>query len=98
MQWFGHSMNSFSEAYGRLLVRGARASIDEVLAVKKGERVIIITNPQREVRVISMSLYDAAIRKGANVTLLFQNARGRFDFAEEAVIKAMSTEPDVIIS
>jgi len=91
-------MNSFGKAYGKSLVRGARASIDEVLAVKKGEKVIIITNPQREVRVISMSLYDAAVRKGANVTLLVQNAKGQFDFAEEAVIKAISTEPDVIIS
>lgn len=98
MQRPGYSMNSFGEAYGKSLVRGARASIDEVLAVKKGEKVIIITNPQREVRVISMSLYDAAVRKGANATLLVQNAKGQFDFAEEAVIKAISTEPDVIIS
>lgn len=91
-------MDTFGAAYSRSLARGARAAIDNVLAVKKGENVIIITNPQREVREISMALYDAAVQRTANTTLMFQAEKGQFDFAEQAVIKAISSGPDVVIS
>jgi aminopeptidase len=91
-------METFRGAYQGLLDRGARAAIGEILAVKKGERVIIVSNPQRETREISMALYDAAIRRGAETTLMFQREKGQFDFADEAVIKALGSGPDVVIS
>lgn len=87
-----------SSACGKSLRRGARATIEDVLAVRKDERFLIITNPDRDVRDISMALYDAAIEVGARPTLIFQQAKGEFDFAEEEVIKAVSAVPDVLAS
>ena len=66
-------MDTFGEGYSKQLVRGARAAMGDVLAAKKGESVVIVTNPQREVREISLALYDAAAERGANTTLIFQN-------------------------
>lgn len=91
-------MDSFGIGYSKQLVRGARAAMNDVLRVKKGETVVIVTNPQREVREISLSLYDAAAERGASPTLMFQSEKGQFDFAEEAVIKAIGSGPDVVIS
>jgi aminopeptidase len=91
-------MNTFGALYAKSLVRGARAAIDEVLKVKKGETVVIITNPQKEVREVSMSIYDVAVERGASATILFQGEKKMLDFAEEAVIKAIGSEPNIVIS
>ena len=91
-------MDTFGEGYSKQLVRGARAAMGDVLAAKKGESVVIVTNPQREVREISLALYDAAAERGANTTLIFQNEKGQFDFAEESVIKAIGSAPNIVIS
>jgi aminopeptidase len=91
-------MDTFGVGYSKQLVRGARAAMSDVLGVKKGETLVIITNPQREVREISLALYDAAAERGASPTLMFQNEKGQFDFAEEAVIKAIGSGSDIVIS
>jgi leucyl aminopeptidase (aminopeptidase T) len=74
------------------------AAMVEVLASKKDDEVMIITNPNEDVMQISMSLFDAALELGAKPLLLFQRTKGQYDFAEEGVIKAMSSEPDILIS
>ena len=91
-------MSAFGDAYDKSLARGARAAIDDVLAVRKGERVLIVTNPAVQTRQISMALYDAALENGAIPVLMFQREKRRFDNAEEEVIKAIGSVPDVTIS
>jgi leucyl aminopeptidase (aminopeptidase T) len=86
------------ETYDRALVKGARAAVREVLKVRKGESVMIFTNPNSEVRQISMAVFDAVLEAGASPLLMFQQEKGQFDFAEEGLIKAMAAEPDVVIS
>jgi aminopeptidase len=80
------------------LRRAAGVAMDEVLRVRPNERVLIITNPDHEVRTISMALYDAASASGASPTLLFQPTKGQLDFAEDTVIEALRSEPEVAIS
>ena len=53
------------------LTNAARVAVRDVLKAKKGERILIITNPNPEVRLISEALYDAAAECGALPTLLF---------------------------
>ncbi len=84
--------------YDRSLVRGARAAMDDVLRIKKGERILIITNPKKDVREVSMALYDAAEGRGAVPLLIFQKEKAQFDFADEAVIKAIASGPDITLS
>ena len=79
-------------------VRGSRAAAEEILALKKGERVLIISNPAKEVTEMSMALFDSALEKKASPSLIFQKTKGQFDFAEEEVIKAISASPEVVLS
>jgi aminopeptidase len=91
-------MSTFQGAYHRSLARAARAAMNDVIGVKKGERVLIITNPPKEIREISMSLFDASLERGAVPVLLVQREKGQFDLAEEEVVKSIGTAPDVVIS
>ncbi len=80
------------------LKNAAKVAILDVLKVKKDERVLIITNPNNDVQQISMALYDAALDLGAKPMIIFQPMKTQLDFAEDAVIFALRSEPEVIIS
>ena len=80
------------------LMAAARTAMSEVLAVKEGEKVLIITNPEGDVSLISMALYDASLEVGATPVLIYQQIKGQLDFAEDGVIGAIGMEPDVLIS
>lgn len=89
---------SDSRGYDRSLSAGARAAVKDVLGLKSGERLLIISNPNGEVREISMAIFDAAAKAGAAPVLAFQREKGQFDFTEEEVMMAMRSEPDAILS
>ncbi len=80
------------------LARAARVAISEVLDVTERTTLLIVTNPDEEVYRISLALYDAARETGALPVLVVQPAKGQLDFAEEAVLGAIRSEPDVIVS
>lgn len=87
-----------SGAISRRLRQAARVAIDEVLAARKRERLLIVTNPSEDVRQISMALYDAGLDSGASPIIMFQPAKTQLDLADDAVIHALRSEPDIIIS
>jgi len=91
-------MDRFAGSYDKSLVGAARAAVNEVLAVKKDERVLVISNPGRDVRELSMAIFDACLDVNAAPTIIFQREKSHFDFAEEEVVKAMSAGPQVLIS
>ena len=70
----------------------------DVIAVKKDEKVLIITNPEDDVFTISRALYDATERLGGKPTFMVQPVKTLLDYAEKSVVGAISTEPDVILS
>jgi leucyl aminopeptidase (aminopeptidase T) len=80
------------------LYRAAETAIQDVLKVKPGERVLIVTNPDEDVSEISQALYRAATAADARPTLLYQPVKSQLDFAEPEVIGAIKSAPDVIIS
>ena len=80
------------------LARAAEIAIHHVLAVKNGEHVLIITNPEGDVYKVSEALYVACVKAKAAPTMLVQPMKTSFDNAEPAVINALRTEPEVIIS
>jgi aminopeptidase len=84
--------------YDRSLIAGARASVKDVLGLRRDERLLIVSNPGGDVREISMAVFDAASDVGAAPVLVFQREKGQFDFAEEEVVKAMHAEPDALLS
>jgi len=80
------------------LVRAAKAAVEDVLAAKRGERFLIISNPNPETRDIAMSLFDAALQAKAVPVLVFQGEKGQFDYTEEEIVKALSAEPQIVLS
>ena len=80
------------------LRKAAAVATGEVLKAGKGERVLIITNPARDVQLISMALYDSALERGALPVVVFQPPKTQFDFADDAVIHALRSEPEIILS
>ena len=91
-------MDMFQGTYDRALARGAGVAVRDVLAVKKDERVLIITNPGEDTQGISMAIYDAVLEQKGAPILMFQREKGQFDFAEEEVVKALATNPDIGLS
>lgn len=80
------------------MVRAAKAAVREVLAVKRGERLLIISNPNPGTRDIAMALFDAALGAKASPVLAFQGEKGQFDYTEEEIVKALSAEPQIVLS
>jgi leucyl aminopeptidase (aminopeptidase T) len=80
------------------LKKAAEIAVQDVLAVKEGESVLIITNPIGDVAEISYALYDAALSVGGKPVLMFQPVKNQMTFAEEAIIGAIGSVPDVLIS
>ncbi len=76
----------------------AGVAISTVLKVRKGERVVIFTNPHDDGQAISKALFAAAVEKGASAVLVTQPVKTTLDFAEEAVLMAIRSEPEVLIS
>jgi leucyl aminopeptidase (aminopeptidase T) len=87
-----------AQAPDEALARAAGVAVKEALAVAEGEKVLIITNPSREVFEISRAVFDAAKDSGALPTMIVQTPKRQSDYAEEAAIAAFQSSPDVVIS
>ena len=70
--------------------------IQEVLNVKKNETVLIIANPATS--DIAQAFFSAVNEVKGKPTLIFQNDKTSFDNAEETVLAAIGTNPDVALS
>lgn len=74
----------------------AEVVVQDVVKIKKEERVLIIANPATS--EIAQDLFKASADSGANPTLIFQSDKSSFDNANKEVIAALKTEPDVCFS
>ncbi|MCR4742505.1 MAG: peptidase M17 [Treponema sp.] len=70
--------------------------IEDVVKIKKGERVLIIANPATS--EIAQDLFQVSCQKGALTTLMFQPERSSFDSATPEVLAAIASNPDVCFS
>ena len=80
------------------LEKAASVAINDVLGVKKAEKVLIITNPEKDVMTISMALYNAVLDAGGLPGLVLQPVKSQLDFAKPVVIKAIESNPEVLLS
>ena len=74
----------------------AQVVVQDVVKIKKGERVLIIANPATS--EIAQDLYSASSEAGGQVTLIFQPDKTSFDNANPEVLAAFKTEPNVYFS
>ncbi len=103
--FYGSSVNSILGNFKRRQVMNlfdkkertpAETIIQEVCKIKKNEKVLIIANP--ETSAISQDLFQAALEVESKPTLIYQTKKTSSDFAEEMVVGAIKSEPDVIFS
>lgn len=80
------------------LREAARIAVEVSLKVKKGEQVLIISNPMPDSSAIAEALYDACINTGGRPVLLYQPVKIQMMFAEPAVLAAFGARPEVVIS
>ena len=94
------SKSKFSEFVSDVseIEEAARVAVREVLDVKPGETLHIITNPEKGVHTIAQAIYDAAVEVGGKPLILVQPYKTQLDYAEEGVIGALGTIPDIAIS
>jgi leucyl aminopeptidase (aminopeptidase T) len=81
-----------------LLEQAAAVAVKEVLGIRKGERVTIVTNPVPDVDSISRALFRQVEAVGGVPLLIIQPVKGQLDFADEAVLSALHSEPEVVLS
>ncbi|MDD5928807.1 MAG: peptidase M17 [Spirochaetales bacterium] len=74
----------------------AQVVIQDVVKIKKGERVLIVANPATS--EIAQDLFSAACEEGAQSTLIFQSDKTSFDNANPEVLSAIATQPNVFFS
>lgn len=80
------------------LCHAAEVAVKQSLRVHSGERVLIATNPDEDVSIISFAIHDAVVEAGASPVIVYQQPKTQFDFCEEEIIGALQTVPDVFIS
>ena len=74
----------------------AQVVVQDVVRIKKGERVLIIANPATS--EIAQDLYSASCEAGALTTLMYQPDKTSFDNANPEVLAAIASEPEVCFS
>lgn len=93
-----HIFEEWNEHIDAELKNVAKVAVEDVLKLKEGERVLIVTNPHPDGQYISQALYDAVEKVGGLGILLTQETKSQLDFADPAVIQALHSEPDVALS
>ncbi|GMO11878.1 MAG: aminopeptidase [Treponemataceae bacterium] len=86
-----------------MLWRSADTVVEKVCKIKKGERVVIITNRKLDAgvpntQVISTALYDACVDAGAETVMIIQKEKSLLDTADDVVMAALKTHPQVVFS
>lgn len=86
-----------------LTASSAKRIVHDVCKVKKGERVLIVTNRFVQdgianTEAISQALYDECVAVGAQVVTIVQPVKTALDKADLSVVAALKTEPDVFFS
>ena len=76
----------------------ARTALAEVVALREGEEVLIVTNPEETVFPIARALYDEALALRARPVIALQEKKLTVDYAERLVLEAIKAGPDVLIT
>lgn len=80
------------------LKKAAEVAVRDVLGVREGEEVVIITNFEGDVFPIAKALYEASLEAKARPVIMVQPRKSQYEYAERMVLDAVAGAPDVIIS
>jgi leucyl aminopeptidase (aminopeptidase T) len=70
----------------------------DVVGLKDGEEVLIITNFEGDVFPIARTIFDVTRKLGGKPTMAIQEMKTTYTYAERLVLEALRAEPDVVVS
>ena len=76
----------------------AGTAVSDCLRLERGERFLVVSNPGTEQETIARALVEAAEAVGARASLTLQSVKGQGDYAEDAVLEAIASEPQAFAS
>jgi len=80
------------------LEEAADVAMREVIGLRRGEEVLIVTNFEGDAFDISRALFDATKAQGGRPVMMVQEPKTILQFAENTVLAALRSMPDVFIS
>ncbi|WP_019176887.1 aminopeptidase [Methanomassiliicoccus luminyensis] len=80
------------------LEEAAHVAMQDVLGLRQGEEVLILTNFEGDAFDISKALYDETKKLGGKPVMMVQEPKTILQFAENAVLAAIKANPDIFIS
>jgi aminopeptidase len=80
------------------LVEAARIALTDVLGLRAGEEVLILTNPEHDSSTIGLALFEEARRLGGRPVVVMQEKKTSLDNAEHITLEAIRAAPEIIIS
>jgi leucyl aminopeptidase (aminopeptidase T) len=79
------------------LSKAAAIAINEVVALRKGEEVLIATNITDESFPVARAYYEAAKAAGGKPTIVVSPVKDHLELADRLMIEALKAGPDVFI-
>jgi len=80
------------------LKRAAEIAVNDVLGVREGEEVLVLTNFEGDVFPIARAMFEASKEAQGKPTMVIQPIKSQYDYAERLVLEAIRAAPDVIIT
>lgn len=80
------------------LGRSAQTALRDCLSMKKGEKLLIVSNPGTEQATIAEALLSEAQSLGVEATLLLQPTKTQTEYAEDFVLEAITAKPNAVAS
>jgi aminopeptidase len=80
------------------LIEAARVAMRDVVGLRDGEEVLIVTNFEGDVFPVARAVFDVTKELKGRPTMAVQGMKTTYDYAERLVLEALKAEPDVIVS
>ncbi|MCD1296059.1 leucyl aminopeptidase [Methanocella sp. CWC-04] len=80
------------------LNEAAKIAMRDVVGLREGEEVLIVTNFEGEVFPIAKALFEETKALGGKPVIVVQEMKTTYTYAERIVIEAIKAEPDIVIS
>ncbi|MGA9139635.1 MAG: aminopeptidase [Methanocella sp.] len=80
------------------LKKASTIALQEVLGLREGEEVLILTNPAEAVFTIAKALFEETRALGGKPVIMMQEKKATATYAERLVLEAVRAEPDILIT
>ena len=90
--------NIFGDVRLTKLIEAAMVAMRDVVGLREGEEVLIVTNFEGDVFPVARAIFDVTRKLGGKPTMAIQEMKTTYTYAERLVLEALRAEPDVVVS